>query len=403
MSHKILFINSLYFPYIGGGAEIICQEQVEAFRDRGYDVVVLTTAAKGSEITTDEVNGVKVYRAGIKNLYWHFDRNKPNKYKKMAWHIRDMYNSAMKDYLSNVIRLEKPDVVVCHNITGFSIAIWDEIKKHNLPIVQVLHDQYLRCINSNAFNKGKECVKQCLSCRAMRLLHKQKSNKVDVVVGVSHFVLNSLVDAGYFQESKKVVIHNARNIPEIGIKDAWNGEEPLRIGYIGTLSKVKGVEWLIRSFMSLEINATLTIAGKGESLEYENFLKKLAELDKRIFFSGYVKASEHYARIHLSVVPSLWPDTFPTVAFESCANHVPVIATKVGGLPEIIKDGVNGLIFNPNDEFSLEKVILHLTKNPDLLTSLTKASRDSVSTMLSAKQMIDSYILHLNNLNLSIS
>ncbi|MCS2571544.1 hypothetical protein NXX61_13760 [Bacteroides ovatus] len=63
----ILFINTLYSPHIGGGAEVICQEQVEGFQRRGYTVSVLTTSPNLG-LCQEDVNGITVYRAGIKNF-----------------------------------------------------------------------------------------------------------------------------------------------------------------------------------------------------------------------------------------------------------------------------------------------------------------------------------------------
>lgn len=394
---EILILNSLYSPYIGGGAEIICQEQAEEFSKRGYSVTILTTGPS-SGIIKDYINEIVVYRANLKNVYWHYNQEKPNKYIRMIWHLMDIYNWRMKKSIREVIQIVKPEVVICHNITGFSIAVWDVIKEFNLPIIQVLHDQYLQCPNSNAFKNGKACIKQCLPCHLMRLPHTNASNKVDVVVGVSQYVLNRLTNLGYFKASQQYVIHNARQFENIPLKKPWNGKEPLRIGFIGTLSKVKGVEWLIRTFMELNINATLTIAGKGESQTYENYLKEMASSDSRITFSGYVTAITHYQQIHLSVIPSLWPDTFPTVAFESCAYHTPVIATNIGGLPEIIKNKKNGLLCDPKDCNSLKKAITNLYNNPSMLNTLIIQSKQSVAEMMDINRTMNTYIEIINSL-----
>jgi glycosyltransferase involved in cell wall biosynthesis len=162
-------------------------------------------------------------------------------------------------------------------------------------------------------------------------------------------------------------------------------------GYIGTLSRVKGVEWLITQFMDLDINATLTIAGRGESVEYEEYLKNLASKDKRIRFSGYVKSTDHYANIHISVVPSQWADTFLTVAFESCACHVPVIATTMGGLPEIIKDNVNGWLCDANIQNSLGKTILKVYNSPKLISLYSMHSREFVRSFLDVDRLTSEY------------
>jgi glycosyltransferase involved in cell wall biosynthesis len=387
---KILFINTLYPPYIGGGAEIIFQEQVEAFKNRGYAVAVLTTKS-GNRVTIDTVNDVKVYRAGIRNVYWHFTTNKPNKYIRMLWHLKDMYNTRMKEYVQQVINIEKPDIVICHNLTGFSISIWDEIKAAGIPIIQVLHDLYLMCPNSNMFKNGQSCSEQCQVCKFMRRKHSEKSGYVDAVVGVSAYVLNRLKKNSYFKNVPSYVIYNARKILEPLKRLFWDRKEPLQLGYIGTLSRVKGVEWLITQFMSLDINAILTIAGRGESVEYEEYLKDLASIDNRICFIGYVKSIDYYANIHISVVPSQWADTFPTVAFESCACHVPVIATTMGGLPEIIKENINGWLCDVNNPNSLGDTILTVYNSPELISLYSKQSRESVKSFLDVDRLTSEY------------
>lgn len=383
-------INTLYSPNIVGGAEIIFQEQAEGFAKLGHDVTVVTTKGE-KQMSWEEINDVNVCRIPIANVYWHFEKDKAKRWKHKIWHLIDIYNWKMEKALYSVIDRVKPDVALCHNLAGFSISVWDAFKTRGIPIVQVLHDQYLLCPNSNAFKNGKICDKQCTICHLMRLPHRKLSNQVDAVVGVSKYVLYRLVNNGYFRESKKFVIHNARKFPDVPMPKPWDGVSPLRIGYIGTLSKVKGVEWLIKSFMSLDINATLTIAGKGETPEYEEYLHQLASSDRRITFTGYTKPENHYPRIHVSVVPSLWPDTFPTVAFESCAYHVPVIATKVGGLPEIIKDGVNGVLVEAGDPDNLKMAIYKLYNNAVILEKLLAQTRKAVREFMDKKSVMMRY------------
>jgi glycosyltransferase, group 1 family len=397
---NILFINTLYSPHIGGGAEIICQEQVEGLKRRGYAVSVLTTSSNWG-LCKEDVNGITVYRAGIKNFYWHFSNSKPNKYVRMLWHIRDIYNVGMRQYVKEVMQKEKPDVVICHNLAGFSISVWDEIKLRKTPIIQVLHDLYLLCPGSNMFKYGRACEKQCRICSLMRFCHRKKSKDINAVVGVSSYILERIKKSGYFSNAKARVIYNARNIPESSEYRGRDSEFSFRIGYIGTISKVKGVEWLIRTFMRLDINATLLIAGRGESIEYEEYLKKLASTDKRISFLGYMKPATFFSQIHLSIVPSIWPDTFPTVAIESCAYNVPVIATKVGGLPEIIHHEINGLLIKPLDDISLSDAIMNLYKNKNLLRSLSENSRKIITPLLDLDRMIDELIEVINEVSSS--
>jgi glycosyltransferase involved in cell wall biosynthesis len=391
---KLLFINTLYAPHIGGGAEIILQEQVEGLQSRGFHVSVLTTGPnKGLNI--DTINKIKIYRAGLKNLYWHFTKKKYNKFLRLVWHIKDSYNRPMRKYVREVIAKEKPDVIICHNLTGWSISAWKEINKAGIPIIQVLHDLYLLCPGSNMFKNGKACDIQCTNCKLFRTKHSEASSQVNALVGVSRYVLNKFNSAGYFKKTVKYVIHNAREIATSEPKRIHNSNSPLRIGYIGTLSEVKGVEWLIKEFLSININATLVIAGRGED-NYEEYLKRIGN-NENISFLGYIGPDEFYPNIDVLVIPSVWPDTFPGVAYEAGAYHIPVIASEIGGLPEIIKNGVNGLLCDPNQPNSLGEALIKLSSDSELYNFLSANSRGAVSHLLSKERMFNEYIELINS------
>ncbi|MCS2822946.1 glycosyltransferase [Bacteroides ovatus] len=100
-------------------------------------------------------------------------------------------------------------------------------------------------------------------------------------------------------------------------------------------------------------------------------------------------------------MPSIWPDTFPTVAIESCAYSVPVIATRVGGLPEIIHDGINGLLIEPLDDISLSDAIMNLYEDKTLLHSLSENSREIILPLLDSDRMIDELIEVINEVSSS--
>lgn len=385
---KILFINTLYPPNIRGGAEIVLQAQVEGLKHKGYNVIVLATKDSVG-LSFDMVNQVKVYRAGIKNIYWHYKKEGRNFLQKLLWHAKDIYNAGMKDYVKTIVEEEKPDIVICHNLTGWSVSIWDEIKKYNIPIIQVVHDLYLMCSKSTMYKNKENCENQCFTCSLFRKNHPKMSNQVDVVVGVSQFILNKLVSNGYFGESKKAVIYNRLKIEKSSIYKEYKKESPLRIGFIGTLVQTKGLEPLILAFKKTSINATLSIAGKGEE-KYEQYLRTISEKDKRIQFLGYQKTDFFYSSIDLLVVPSLWNEPLGMVAIEACANNIPVIAYKTGGLPEIIKDGINGMLIEPNID-SLYNSIMKYYQHPELLNHQKELCQKSIENFLDFNCMIDDY------------
>ncbi|CAE6799974.1 glycosyltransferase family 4 protein [Paraburkholderia nemoris] len=384
---KILYICSLYAPHVGGGAEISLRNLVKGMRARGHDVTVLTTGPVAG-LVTDIVDEVKVYRAGLKNIFWHHSRERRNPLARAFWHVKDSYNEAMRDYVRLVIERERPDVVSCHNLTGWSISAWDEIKASNVPFVQVLHDLYLVCARSNRFRAGKVCLKPCNGCRLLRKRHARASMAASAVVGVSQYILNVMRDSGYFAGVLGKTIYNARNIPLIDLSTPINSV-PVKFGYIGTLSEAKGVEWMLEEFQASNAEGTLYLAGKGEP-RYEAYLKnKFAS--SRVVFVGYVEPREFFKTVEVCVVPSLWPEPLGMVAAEACAYGIPVITTRQGGLPEIIKDGINGFLCDTKDKNSLRRAIERVTSDPSVYISLAENARESVQDFIDPDKMLKKY------------
>ncbi|QHF02902.1 glycosyltransferase [Pseudomonas asturiensis] len=392
---KILFISSLYAPDVGSGAEIILQRTVEGLQLRGYKVAVLaTTDQQGLHMTT--VNQIKVYRAGLHNLYWHFTAQRPGRLARLGWHLRDRYNASMREHVSRVMALEQPDLVVCHNLTGWSVSAWDEITASGRPVVQVLHDHYLLCPSSTMFKQGHSCQRQCVMCKQFRKGHDERSAQVNAVVGVSQFMLDTLQAQGYFKGAKRYVVHNASPVtialPQQRNANPTPGEPdnaPLRFGYMGNLSDPKGVGWLIDQFQHLPFDATLQIAGRGQLNDEKRFRAMVTS--PNISFVGYQTPEDFYSQIDVAVVPSIWNEPFGMVAVEACAYSRPVIASRMGGLTEIIQDQLNGLLCSPDDPDSLGLAMLKLHQQPRLLARLSAEARNSVASLLNLDLMLDHY------------
>ncbi|PZX52698.1 glycosyltransferase family 4 protein [Algoriphagus chordae] len=385
---KILYINSLYSPLIEGGAEISLKLIVEGMKSLGHEVAVLSLMPEEG-LKKELVDGVTVYRAGLQNRYWPYSKAKKNKLSRLAWHYRDQSNEAMVEVVIEILLTEKPDIVSCHNLAGWSAAVWNPIHQAGIPIVQVLHDLYLLCPNSNMFKNEQTCENQCLSCKILRSNHAEKSTQVSAVVGISNSILQRFIHFGYFANASKNIIYNTRTISNPAPKSARRAGQSIRFGYLGTLSKVKGLDWMIEQFKKLDFEASLSIAGKGDP-EYEKHLKEISS-GANIEFVGYVNSTEFLAEIDVLIVPSLWEEPLGMVAIEALANHVPVIANKRGGLQETVKDGINGLYCFDSEPDSLGTTMRELYKNPELYNQFSQAARASVASILDADRLIKEY------------
>ena len=387
---RILYLNSLYTPHIGGGAEITLKTLISGIHERGHEVAVLTTGPELG-LHEDRVDGVRVLRVGVGNVYWHFRETRPPAWQRTIWHLRDIYNAAMGAWVEHVVKQVRPDVVSCHNLAGFSTAAWTAIKRTRTPFVQVLHDFYNLCPNSNMFSRGHACEKQCWRCKVFRWFHPKLSECVHAVVGVSRFVLDRHLQNGLFQNARiKKVIHNARSLSPLPHKSARPRDNRVYFGFMGTLAPAKGIELLLRIFSKLnQPNARLLIAGTGKR-GYEEPLKTQFASQK-IRFLGYCSPENFFSMIEILIVPSIWEEALGMVIPESLAYGVPVIGSRRGGIPEMIEPGKNGFLFEPDRPEELAAIICGVAENPSSIEDLIPNALTSSRPFLDVPRWVDQW------------
>jgi glycosyltransferase involved in cell wall biosynthesis len=154
----------------------------------------------------------------------------------------------------------------------------------------------------------------------------------------------------------------------------------LRVGYLGQIEPLKGVDLLVRAFRQLDApEASLTIHGNHlRNPTYTAELGRLSSGDPRIHLAGPFKRDERAAvlrSLDVVVTPSRWYENAPFVISEAHAMKTPVIATNLGGMAEVVRDGENGLLFDPDDENSLTDCLRRIMADPGLLARLRAGIR----------------------------
>lgn len=386
---KIIYINTFYDPYVFGGAEVVLKYIAKGMSSRGNQVTVLSLS-QNDDWNFDKVDGIDCVRMPVPNLYLPYRSRNPSKWERYAWKLLDCYNPIAKKYIVSQLRNLRPDVVVTNNLSGISSAAWQACRQMKIPIIHVLHDYYLLCPNINMIKHDFPCKRHCGKCKLLRWPHRYLSSKVTAVVGVSRSILDTHRRAGFFGKVKEChVIYNARDIKAAAPDNKREG--PFVFGYIGGLTPVKGIERLIRAFgiVAANANATLLIAGSGEQA-YVDSLKALPN-SGAIKFLGYVEPSAFYSRIDALVVPSLWQEPLGAVVYESLACGVPVIGSRRGGIPEMITDCVNGLLYEPSDDQNLVAAMLRLMSDGTLYSELRNNAATSVSHFTNVERLIDEH------------
>jgi glycosyltransferase involved in cell wall biosynthesis len=337
------------------------------------------------------VGGIPIHRLKQRNVYWSFPKEARPTWKRMLWHGIDSNNVFMARPIREVMQQVKPDLIVSNNLSGLSVAVWQQAQRLGIPVVHVMHDYYLICPSVTMFKGGRICETACAQCKVFRHPHAGLSNKVSAVLSVSQSILNTHLAAGIFKETPiKRVIYNARDLPEPPPRAPLAGQNrPMVFGFIGALTEVKGIEPLVKAFALAAQQVpgiTLRVAGTGEA-GFEAHLKTLAPPEV-VQFLGKVDAMAFFRQIDVCIAPSEWNDPLPGVVYEAISQGVPVIGARRGGIPEMVQDGINGVLFDPTEPDALRAALVNAARQPETVSLMQTRARASVARFVDFSEML---------------
>lgn len=198
-----------------------------------------------------------------------------------------------------------------------------------------------------------------------------------------------------------VIPHGIRNIPDRDYADDKYKnmkDKKVTFAYIGSIARHKGIHILVEAFNDLaSMDAELLIyGGLGQNIHYE---KELAELIKNpsVRFMGFIEHKKIYEllkNIDVVVIPSICAENFPLIANESFLAKTPIIASNVGGLNELIKNGVSGFIFQQGNVRQLSDILKKIMNSPEILLTFSK-NIPPIKTMEIHAQEVESLYQHV--------
>jgi glycosyltransferase involved in cell wall biosynthesis len=286
----------------------------------------------------------------------------------------------------------RPDVVHAHNLYPLlSPSVLAACRSAGVPVAMTVHNFALTCPHWHHFHAGRVC-ERCLggrehSCvlhncrgnllesvgyalravvaRKLRLFH----GNVTVLITLTRFAARRFGAAG-FAAQRIVVLPNPAPAVASAPADAAAGRY---VAYAGRMSEEKGVSTLLAAIARTP-EIELHLAGEGPLLE-----RLVAAAPANARFSGFLDADElsrFYRAARFLVVPSLWFEMCPMVILEAMSHGVPVIASRIGGLPELVEDGVTGMLVTPGDDVELSRAIATLWHGPELCRRMGVAARE---------------------------
>ncbi|HEJ7991924.1 MAG: glycosyltransferase family 4 protein [Serratia liquefaciens] len=328
---KIVVVNTLYSPYKVGGAEVSVQFLAEELTKRGHEVTVFCLHNK-KRIEKNVINGVNVFYFPLKNIYWPFSGQEKGKLIKLIWHVIDMYNPIMKHLVRKELEKIKPHVVHTNNLSGFSVSVWDAVKKEKIKLVHTTRDYYLFHPNSTLFKSGSNVDVKSIGIKALSLAKKIISRKVDAFVGISQYISKLHKSNNFAPKAIHCYIYN----PISNIHFHSSESKKVRVGFIGRLTYDKGFDDYC--FLASKYKGTKEIeffaAGRfGNDIE-GNQLDELAS-QSEVKTLGFIKVEDFMASIDVVVLPNKWNEPFGRAVAESANAGKVVYTTLTGGVAEI--------------------------------------------------------------------
>lgn len=385
---KICLINFCDLKCRVGGAPVSVKVLAKILKEKGlHDVFVITTGPKTSKLFYEEIQyGIKVYRFyPFGTWISEYKQRKMSTIGRIFTFLLNFWNPHSYFIVKKILKKEKPDVVHVNLASYLSFSVYSAAKSLNLPIVLTVRGVYLLYpFNNLPYLDKLAGVKYpfMINYKLYVIISKiyREINKIfhilfppDIVIFPTKAIRNKYLEYNFFNNSKKIVFPNLIIINETKLKKEERNKETFDIIYAGGFQKHKGGHTLIKAFKKInDKNIRLHIFGGGI---YEKEFKKLAENDNRIIFHGNISNEEmveFYKFGDITVLPSICFENFSRVLLESLANGLPVIASNVGGNPELIKEGYNGFLFEPDDVEELKGKIEYAISHKEKLKEMWK-------------------------------
>lgn len=391
---RILMVNKYLYPK--GGAETYVIKLGEYLKSLGHEVQYFGM----SDERNVAGNSIGAYTENI-------DFHNSSLAKKIKYPFKIIYSFDAAGKIRKLINAFKPDIVHLNNFNyQLTPSIIYEIKKHSIPIVYTAHDVQLVCPNHKFKNKdSEELCRDCAggkfgNCIQHNCIH---SSKLRSIIGAAegwlyrkkhtYKMIDKIVCPSLFMEKelsanedingRTTTLYNfIEEISPSGI------ERDNYVLYFGRYSEEKGIRTLITAAKALPA-IQFVFAGKGE---LENEINSVPNI-RNIGFKTGRELNEIIEKAAFSVLASEWSENCPFTVMESQTMHTPVIGAKIGGIPELIENGVTGLLFESGNLSDLISKIDYLYNNKEICARMSdnckKISYDTISGY--TYKMIDLY------------
>jgi len=308
------------------------------------------------------------------------------------------------------LRVEKCDIVHLHNFSQFVPII--RAFNPKIKIVLHMHCEWLTQLD--------------------RTMIERRLRKTDLIIGCSEYITEKIRCSFPKFAERCQVLYNGVDVNQFVSKNGKHAKKKnsaKQLLYVGRISPEKGLHVLLDAFKKVVSHypqTQLTIVGPQGSapIEFivalsdnprvsdlasfyrENYISHLQKklpsfVAGQVFFTGFVTRRQlinHYQNADVFIFPSVWDEPFGMPPVESMATGVPVVATRVGGIKEIVEEEKTGILVEPSDASALSEAILHLFSHENLRKKMGKTARRRAANSFSWEQIAKSLLRQYKNI-----
>jgi glycogen(starch) synthase len=362
---RILFWQELFWPHIGG-IEVLATKLLGGLRQRGYEITVVTRQDRTDLPKEAQYQGIQIYRYPFP---W------------TAFSKGDLFQLIeVRKQIARIQRTLQPDLVHMNCFGPSFLFYHDTMNLHPAPLLATLHTMPQAVMPQQAFRQDglfRKTLRMAswISCVSSAVLAEARALAPEIAAYSS-------------------VVYNGLEVP--GLAPAPMSFEAPRLLCLGRLSPEKGFDLALKAFALLVDRfprARLVLAGDGLArTELERQAAGLG-LERVVEFIGWVAPDKVPALMNAStivVMPS-HREGLPSVALEAALMGRPVVATRVGGLPEIVVHQETGLLVDNTTPEAFAAAIRLLLEQPQTATAFGHAARRRARELFSFERYVDAY------------
>ena len=398
MAKTVMICSNLYPPEFMGGAELIASEQAKALQRMGHRVVVFAGMRQlrlpHYALVEDSFDGIPVYRVQLAQS--DFDSGQVS-----------YFHPQVERHFENLVRQYQPDVTHMHNLTGLSVGMLTAAKRSGCRVVLTLHDFWGFCVKATLidfesrvcrdFSRCEQCQSvvfdgnQALPIRTRNNYIATHFSAVDAFISPSRYLAAAYVKAG-IPADKMHVIRNGVDVERFSRIQKEPAAGLVRFTFIGYLGEHKGVRIILQALNRLRNRPRLhlNVVGDGHlrfQLEQEVHARGHSG---RVKFWGQLphdRIEDAFRNTDVLLLPSIWPENQPVTITEAMACRTPVIASCLGGVPELVRDGETGYLIEPGSSAALARAMRQLLDHPHRIATFGERAGESISENTLSKQI----------------